>query len=100
MTVSNLNSMATVAWEDFVCKVPSFKNFKDQQQLLTIKLLAITIGILVIGIAFGISQLPGLIESAQLVTSTTSGPLLGVFVLAMFFPPSNWKVVLVHPPLL
>lgn len=33
----------------------------------------------------------GVIESSQLMTSATSGPLLGVFLLAMLFPSVNWK---------
>jgi hypothetical protein len=44
------------------------------------------------GISFGVATLSGVIESSMLMTSATSGPLLGVFVLAMLFPCVNWKV--------
>lgn len=44
------------------------------------------------GISFGVGLLSGVIESSMLVTSATSGPLLGVFVLAMLIPCCNWKV--------
>ena len=44
------------------------------------------------GISFGVATLSGVIESSMLMTSATSGPLLGVFILAMLFPCVNWKV--------
>jgi hypothetical protein len=44
------------------------------------------------GVAFVVATLSGVIEASMLMTSATSGPLLGVFILAMFFPPANWKV--------
>lgn len=44
------------------------------------------------GISFGVGLLSGVIESSMLVTSATSGPLLGVFILAMLIPCCNWKV--------
>jgi hypothetical protein len=44
------------------------------------------------GISFGVATLSGVIESSMLMTSATSGPLLGVFLLAMLFPCVNWKV--------
>jgi len=36
-------------------------------------------------------MLSGVIESSMLMTSATSGPLLGVFLLAMLIPCANWK---------
>lgn len=47
------------------------------------------------GVAFIVAQSSGVIDASQLMTSATSGPLLGVFVLAMFFPSTNWKVSLI-----
>ena len=37
LVVSNLNSLATVTWEDFLSQVPQFKSFNDRQQLFAIK---------------------------------------------------------------
>jgi hypothetical protein len=48
------------------------------------------------GIAFIVAHSSGVIDASQLMTSATSGPLLGVFVLAMFFPSTNWKVSVPH----
>lgn len=91
LVVSNLNSLATVTWEDFLSQVPQFKSFDDRQQLLAIKTMSAVYGVLTVGIAFGVAMFSGVIESSQLMTSATSGPLLGVFLLAMLFPSVNWK---------
>lgn len=44
------------------------------------------------GVSFGIAKLNGIIEIFIIMTSATSGPLLGVFIIAVFFPSVNWKV--------
>lgn len=91
MAMSNLNSLATVTFEDFFGQIPSMKNLKDKQQLRLIKLISVIYGVLIIGVSFLIAMLSGVIESSMLMTSATSGPLLGVFLLAMLVPCANWK---------
>lgn len=91
LNVSNLNSLATVTWEDFISPLPHFKGKTDTQQLTIIKLLGCMYGVLVMGVAFSVGLLSGVIESSMLMTSATSGPLLGVFLLAMLCPMANWK---------
>lgn len=91
IAVSNLNSLATVTFEDFLSHIPALSNLKDMQQLKTIKIIAVVYGILVIGVSFVVAMLSGVIESSLLMTSATSGPLLGVFLLAMLVPCANWK---------
>ncbi|XP_014212876.1 sodium-coupled monocarboxylate transporter 2 isoform X2 [Copidosoma floridanum] len=91
ITVSILNSLATVTFEDFLSQIPALSNLKDIQQLKIIKALAVFYGFLVIGVSFLVGMLSGVIESSMLMTSATSGPLLGVFVLAMLVPCANWK---------
>ncbi|XP_015375420.1 PREDICTED: sodium-coupled monocarboxylate transporter 2 [Diuraphis noxia] len=89
--VSNLNSISTVAWEDFISQIPIFKGASEKNQLYCIKSISVITGFIVMGIAFIVAQSSGVIDASQLMTSATSGPLLGVFVLAMFFPSTNWK---------
>lgn len=91
LAVSNLQSLATVTFEDFLSQLPAFSNLKDTKQLRLIKVIGIIYGLLIIGISFLVGMLPGVIESSMLMTSATSGPLLGVFVLAMLVPCANWK---------
>lgn len=89
--VSNLNSLATVCWEDFVSQLPRFKGLSDKQQLRIIKIVTIVCGVIIMCVAFGVGLLSGVIESSLLVFSATSGPLLGCFILAMMVPVANWK---------
>ncbi|XP_022178671.1 sodium-coupled monocarboxylate transporter 2 isoform X2 [Myzus persicae] len=89
--VSNLNSVSTVAWEDFISQIPIFKGASEKNQLWCIKSISVITGFIVMGVAFIVAQSSGVIDASQLMTSATSGPLLGVFVLAMFFPSTNWK---------
>lgn len=91
LAVSNLNSLATVTFEDFLSHIPALKDLKDTQQLNTIKIIGVIYGLLIIGISFLVAMLSGVIESSMLMTSATSGPLLGVFLLAMLVPCANWK---------
>ncbi|XP_066581548.1 sodium-coupled monocarboxylate transporter 1 [Prorops nasuta] len=91
LAVSNLNSLATVTFEDFLSQIPALSSLKDTQQLRLIKIIGVVYGLLVIGVSFLVAMLSGVIESSMLMTSATSGPLLGVFVLAMLIPCANWK---------
>lgn len=91
LNVSNVNSLATVTWEDFVSRLPNFKGYTDKQQLSVIKSIGVAYSVLIMGVAFSVGLLPGVIESAMLMTSVTSGPLLGAFLLAMLIPIANWK---------
>ncbi|XP_065371723.1 sodium-coupled monocarboxylate transporter 1 [Calliphora vicina] len=91
MMVSNLNSLATVISEDFLTLVPKFKNLPDKQQLNVIKTVTVICGIIIMGVAFCVGLLSGVIESSMIAFSATSGPLLGCFILAMLVPIANWK---------
>ncbi|CAO1435826.1 unnamed protein product [Diamesa hyperborea] len=91
LNVSNLNSLATVTWEDFLSHLPQFKGMADKKQLQIIKFIGSIYGLMIMGVGFLVQLLSGVIESAQLMTSATSGPLLGVFLLAILIPVANWK---------
>lgn len=110
LNVSNLNSLATVTWEDFLSNLPQFKGMEDKKQLQIIKFIGSIYGLMIMGVGFLVQLLSGVIESAQLMTSATSGPLLGtlnasdssqdnrlqlsfsgVFLLAILVPFANWK---------
>uniref|UniRef100_A0A1A9W6G6 Sodium-coupled monocarboxylate transporter 2 n=1 Tax=Glossina brevipalpis TaxID=37001 RepID=A0A1A9W6G6_9MUSC len=91
MMVSNLNSLATVIWEDFLSFLPQLKGLSDKQQLAVIKTVTAVFGLIVMGVAFSVGFLSGVTESSMLTFSATSGPLLGCFILAMLVPIANWK---------
>ncbi|XP_072936130.1 sodium-coupled monocarboxylate transporter 1 [Epargyreus clarus] len=89
--VSNVNSLSTVTWEDFVSAAPAFKGISDQQQLTIIKVIGIVYGFLIFGLSLCVGEVGGVVEGSLLVTSATSGALLGVFLLAALFPLANGK---------
>ena len=63
--------------------------------LVTLRLAGGVYGVVIMGMAFAVSTLPGLVEASQLISVTTSGPLLGVFLLALLCPAANKKVLFV-----
>ncbi|XP_028145397.1 sodium-coupled monocarboxylate transporter 1-like [Diabrotica virgifera virgifera] len=91
LNVSIINSLATVTYEDFLKPIPAFKGLKDYYELWTIKFISVAYGFIIIGMSFLVSMIDGVIEASMLVTSVTSGPLLGVFLLAMLIPVANGK---------
>lgn len=92
LQVSNLNSLATVTFEDFLSKIKYFSKFTDKQELWTIKIIGAIYGLLIMVVSYGMGFLSGVIESGLMMTSATSGPLLGVFLLAMVVPCATRKV--------
>ncbi|XP_065339474.1 sodium-coupled monocarboxylate transporter 2-like [Cloeon dipterum] len=89
ITVAILNSVATVTWEDFLSKIKYVQGLPENRQLLTIRLIGVIYAIGIMFIAIAVSMLPGLVESSLIISSTMSGPLLGVFLLALLFPFAN-----------
>ncbi|XP_037029311.1 sodium-coupled monocarboxylate transporter 1 [Bradysia coprophila] len=91
INVSNINSVATVTWEDFLAPLPRFRSMKEKNQLPMIKIVGIVYAFITLGVAFGVGLLSGVIEVAMLTSSITTGPLVGVFLLAVLVPIANWK---------
>lgn len=89
--VTNMNSMATIIWEDFLLDFSCFKNLSDKGQVWMLKFIGLVCGLVILGIALGVSHMTGIIEISIIMISATCGPLLGVFILAIFFPIVNWK---------
>ncbi|XP_048001659.1 sodium-coupled monocarboxylate transporter 1 [Leguminivora glycinivorella] len=89
--VSNVNSLATVTWEDFVSAAPAFQGISDKQQLTVIKIIGVIYAIIIMCLSLCVGMVGGVIEGSMLVTSATSGALLGVFVLATLCPIANGK---------
>ncbi|CAB3227531.1 unnamed protein product [Arctia plantaginis] len=89
--VSNVNSLSTVTWEDFVSSAPAFKDISDKQQLTIIKIIGIFYAIVIMCLSLCVGMVGGVVEGSLLVTSATSGALLGVFVLAALCPVANGK---------
>ncbi|KAJ0170986.1 hypothetical protein K1T71_013758 [Dendrolimus kikuchii] len=99
--VSNVNSLATVTWEDFVSAAPMFKGTTDKQQLRIIKIIGVIYAVMIMCLSLAVGIVGGVVEGSLLVTSATSGALLGVFVLAALCPIANgtgalWGMIASH----
>lgn len=62
-------------------RLPRYKNADDQTQLNAIKYVSVMYAFVVTFIAFITGLLPGVMETALLTSSATTGPLIGVFLL-------------------
>ncbi|XP_028967519.1 sodium-coupled monocarboxylate transporter 2 [Galendromus occidentalis] len=86
---SGFNSLAAVAYEDFL----QFANIPLPAIVIT-KTAAATYGFLTIGLAFLAGSIGSLIKAAFAMSGALSGPLLGVFTLGMLVPHINGKSAL------
>lgn len=76
LNVSNLNSLATVTWEDFLSQLPQFKGMVDKNQLQIIRFIGAIYGLFIMAVGFAVQLFSGVIESSMLMTSATSGKIL------------------------
>jgi solute carrier family 5 (sodium-coupled monocarboxylate transporter), member 8/12 len=75
----------------FSIKVPQFRQMKDKNQLKIIRIIATIYGLIIMAIAFSVEFMSGIIEYSRFLTAAASGPLLGIFLLAILVPIANWK---------
>ncbi|XP_026729219.1 sodium-coupled monocarboxylate transporter 1 [Trichoplusia ni] len=99
--VSNVNSLSTVTWEDFISFAPAFKGISDKEQLTVIKIIGVVYAIVIMCLSLCVGLVGGVVEGSLLVTSATSGALLGVFILAALCPFANgtgalWGMIASH----
>ena len=73
---------------DFIQSGCNIKLTEERATLLT-KILAVTFGIVSYGVVFLVKYLPGVLEAALGIFGIMGGPVLGAFVLGMFFPFAN-----------
>jgi len=87
---SGLNSMAAVALEDVIKKVKP--DINDQLSTIYSKVIACSLGLLVIGLAFLVSAFGTMVlQLAYSIFGIVGGPYLGLFSLGMLVPWANWK---------
>ncbi|XP_019629944.1 PREDICTED: sodium-coupled monocarboxylate transporter 2-like [Branchiostoma belcheri] len=84
---SGLNALAAVALEDFV--KPCFPNFSDLKYTWISKGLAMLFGCSMILMAYVASLMGPVVQASLSIFGMVGGPMLGVFVLGMFFPCAN-----------
>lgn len=90
-----LNSLAAVTLEDYI--KPVYLHFKKQpmpesNSTLQSKFLALTYGVVCVGVAFGAQYLGGVLQASLTIFGVVGGPLFGLFSLGMFVPRANQRV--------
>nr|XP_045596122.1 sodium-dependent multivitamin transporter-like [Procambarus clarkii] len=88
---SGVNSQAAVTWEDVFAKIPRFAKLNQATQALLTKLLALGYGIISVGFALLAGNLGGVLQAGIAVNTAVAGPLLAVFLMALFLPFTNSK---------
>ncbi|XP_043397884.1 sodium-dependent multivitamin transporter isoform X2 [Chelonia mydas] len=84
---SAFNSLATVTMEDLIH--PYFPGLRESRATLLSKLLALSYGLLCLGMAYLSSMMGPMLQAAISIFGMVGGPLLGLFCLGMFFPCAN-----------
>lgn len=86
---SGLNALAAVTIEDFVW--PKMPTLSDEQVTKISKLAAIAYGVVSVLLVIVAENLGSLIQMALSIWGIFGGPILGVFMLGLFYPWSNSK---------
>ncbi|KAI1708197.1 sodium:solute symporter family domain-containing protein [Ditylenchus destructor] len=84
---SGINSMTAVLWEDFL-KVP-LRGLDDKSAELLMKIITVLFGVLSTVMAFGCHNMGGIFHVAITFLGASTGPLVGLFFLGIFFPKAN-----------
>ncbi|XP_076059410.1 sodium-coupled monocarboxylate transporter 1-like [Oratosquilla oratoria] len=88
---SGLNSLAAVLWEDVFSRMERFAKLSPDGQAWTSKSIAIFFGMLCMGLSFSAGRLGGVLQASYAVNGAVAGPLLALFVMALFIPFVNGR---------
>ena len=86
-----MNCVAAVVYEDYISPHVS-QNVSQEKVSTYLKWIAVVIGLMSTGLVFIIEHLGNMSPIVFKVIGTTSGPMLGVFIVGMLFPNVNAKV--------
>jgi Na+/proline symporter len=85
-----INSLTSASLVDFYQRLwPEAARDSEARQLKLAKILTVTYGALVVGLAFVVQKLGSLIEASNKVIGLVGGPLLGLFILGMLSRRAN-----------
>ncbi|RWS18184.1 sodium-coupled monocarboxylate transporter 2-like protein, partial [Leptotrombidium deliense] len=81
---SGFNAVATLVWEDILAK--RLPNMKPNKSLKLTKIVAATVGVVCIAVAFLSKEFGSIFEAVYALAGSTTGPLFGVFSMGIFLP--------------
>lgn len=84
---TQLNSMTALLWEDFLKVLPVFRNWSEIKVGYLQKFIVFLSGVLGIVLGLAVSQLgKSFITTVLAINGALSGPLIGLFLVALFLP--------------
>jgi len=92
---SGIHSITTALVVDFRDRLfPHLRPTQESHEVRWIRLLVVTIGVIAITLACFVGPLGNVFDIGKKLTSAFGGPLLAIFVLALFAPRATWLGVL------
>ncbi|KAH0948285.1 hypothetical protein HN011_011329 [Eciton burchellii] len=90
---ATVNSLAAVILEDYIKPLWRIrkKELSATASIIISKILALTVGLACVAIAFLTRYLGGLLQAALTIFGVIGGPMLGLYTLGMFLPSCNQK---------
>jgi SSS family transporter len=93
---SGIHSVTTALVVDFRDRLlPALRPRTERNELRSIRILVLGIGVLSVGLACFVGPLGDVFAIGKKLTAAFGGPLLAIFVLALFSRRSNWQGVLI-----
>ncbi|XP_038051907.1 sodium-coupled monocarboxylate transporter 1-like [Patiria miniata] len=81
---SALNGVATLLGQHLV--KPYVKNLSDERYTMVLKSLATLLAIIILGVTFLVPLIGGAVPTLLAIAGAVSGPILGIYLLGMFYP--------------
>jgi sodium-dependent multivitamin transporter 6 len=91
---SGLNSLTAVLIEDFY-KGLMGRRLTDQREGVLSKIVSVVLGVFVILLTYVVSYFGSILNAAISLSGALSGPIMGVFILGLFFPQANRRGALI-----
>ena len=92
---SGIHSVTTALVVDFRDRLfPKWKPRDPGQELFSIRMMLVVVGILAVGLACSVGEIGDVFTIGKKLTSAFGGPLLAIFLLALFSKRSTWQGVL------
>lgn len=88
-----LNCVSGLIYKDYVCRIKTFRHTERRANVI-MKLIIVVLGVYCIAMGFLVEQSNSLFEVQVTVTSLSTGAVVGIFTLALFYPWASQAVCL------
>lgn len=88
-----LNCVSGLIYKDYVCRIKAFRHTERRANVI-MKLIIVVLGVYCIAMGFLVEHSNSLFEVQVTVTSLSTGAVVGIFTLALFYPWASQAVCL------